>query len=107
MLNGRCSPLNNAINWVISCPPSIKYQLDLNAIFIARKLGLSYHPCSCLLFVDAVCVLDSHVLQVLSHKLLDAEFSHPALRAFFIPYFSSRFVRFGRFNLYRRAKISN
>lgn len=41
--------------------------------------------------------------QVLSHKLLDAEFSDPALRAYFIPFVSERFVRHGFLSLYRRS----
>lgn len=43
-------------------------------------------------------------MQVLSHKLLDAEFSDPALRAFFIPFVSERFVRHGLLSLYRRVE---
>ncbi|CAB1106652.1 GT22 [Ectocarpus sp. CCAP 1310/34] len=42
---------------------------------------------------------------VLSHKLLDPEFSDPALRAFFIPFVSERFVRHGFLSLYRRVGI--
>eukprot|EP00903_Cladosiphon_okamuranus_P015722 g14512.t1 len=41
---------------------------------------------------------------VLSHKLLDPEYSDPALRAFFIPFVSERFVRHGFLSLFRRIK---
>lgn len=42
--------------------------------------------------------------QVLSLKLLDSEFSDPALRAFFIPFVSEHFVRHGLLELYKRVK---
>lgn len=45
--------------------------------------------------------------QVLSHKLLDAEFSDPALRAFFVPFFSEMFVRYGYLSLVRRIVVAD
>ena len=42
--------------------------------------------------------------QVLSFKLLDSEFSDPALRAFLIPFISERFVRHGLLELYKRVE---
>lgn len=44
---------------------------------------------------------------VLSHKLLDAEFSDPALRAFFVPFFSEMFVRYGYLSLFRRIVVDD
>ncbi|CAM9298328.1 unnamed protein product, partial [Ascophyllum nodosum] len=41
---------------------------------------------------------------VLSFKLLDSEFSDPALRAFLIPFISERFVRHGLLELYKRVE---
>lgn len=42
--------------------------------------------------------------QVMSLKLLDSEFSDPALRAFFIPLVSEHFVRHGLLELYKRIE---
>lgn len=44
-----------------------------------------------------------NIWQVLSHKMLDTEFSDPALRAFFIPFVSERFVRHGFLSIFRRV----
>ncbi|CAM9757027.1 unnamed protein product [Pylaiella littoralis] len=43
---------------------------------------------------------------VLTHKLLDPEFSDPALRAFFIPFVSEQFVRHGVLSLFRRKETT-